>query len=56
VHDLFREKLQFWFHITRLSLASFLRAINILPDFRHALAARSVIALSILSPRLLDVL
>jgi hypothetical protein len=56
VADLFNEKLRFWFHITRLRFAWFLRAINILPDFRHALVARSVIALSTLSPRLLEVL
>jgi hypothetical protein len=56
VPDLFNEKLRFWFHITRLRLASFLRAINILPDFRHGLVARSVLALSVLSPRLLEVL
>ena len=56
VPDLFGEKVRFWFHITRLRFACFLRAINILPDFRHGLVARSVIALSVLSPRLLDVL
>ena len=56
VPDLFGEKLRFWFHITRLRLAYWLRAIHILPEFRHALAARSVIALSVLSPRLMDVL
>jgi len=56
VPDLFHEKLRFWFHITRLRLACLLRAINILPDFRHALVARSVLALSVLSPRLMDVL
>ena len=54
--DLFNEKLQFWFHITRLRLAWFLRAINILPDFRHTLAARSVLALAALSPHLADAL
>jgi hypothetical protein len=56
VPDLFNEKLRFWFHVTRLTLACLLREINILPDFRHFLVARSVIALSTLSPRLLDVL
>jgi hypothetical protein len=56
VPDLFNEKLRFWFHITRLRLAWFLRVTNILPDFRHGLVARSVLALSFLSPRLLDVL
>jgi hypothetical protein len=56
VPDLFIEKLQFWFHITRLRLAWFLRAIHILPDFRHTLAARSVVALAVLSPHLVDAL
>ena len=56
VPDLFIEKLQFWFHITRLRLAWFLRAINILPDFRHTRAARSVLALAVLSPHLVDAL
>ncbi len=56
VSDLFDEKLRFWFHITRLRLACLLRERNILSDFRQILAARSVIALSTLSPRLLDVL
>ena len=54
--DLFDENLRFWFHITRLRVAWFLRTINILPDFRRGLVARSVLALSVLSPRLLDVL
>ncbi len=56
VPDLFNEKLQFWFHITRLRLAWFLRAINMLPDFRHTLAARSVLALAVLSPHQADAL
>jgi len=56
VPDLFNEKLRFWFHIARLRIACLLRAIDILPDFRNGLVARSVIALSVLSPRLLDVL
>ena len=56
VPDLFLEKLRFWFHITRLRLAWLLSATNVLEDFRGELAARSVIALSVLSPRLLDVL
>ena len=56
VPDLFDEKVRFWFHITRLRLAWFLRTINVMPDFRDGLVARSVVALSVLSPRLLDVL
>lgn len=56
IPDLFNENLRFWFHVTRLRLAWFLRVSNILPDFRHALAGRSVLALAVLSPRLLDVL
>jgi hypothetical protein len=56
VPDLFNENLRFWFHVTRLRLAWFLRVSNVLPDFRHALAGRSVLALAVLSPRLLDVL
>ena len=57
VPDLFNENLRFWFHVTRLRLAWFLRVSNrFLPDFRHALAGRSVLALAVLSPRLLDVL
>jgi len=56
VPDLFNEKLRFWFHITRLKLAWLLGATDLLPDFRRALAARSVLALAVLSPRLLDVL
>jgi hypothetical protein len=54
--DLFGEKLRFWFHIARLRLAWFLRTTDILPDFRRELVARSVLALSVLSPRLLEVL
>jgi hypothetical protein len=56
VPELFNEKLQFWFHITRLRLACLLRATNILPDLQHALAAQSVLALAVLSPHLVDAL
>lgn len=56
VSDVLYERSQFWFHIGRLRLAWFLRATNILPGFGRELAARSLIALSLLSPRLLEVL
>ncbi|MBV9768745.1 MAG: hypothetical protein JOZ32_04170 [Bryobacterales bacterium] len=56
MNDLLIEKFQFWWHITRLRLAWFLRVTNALPDFRQGLVARSVLSLSVLSPRLLEVL
>jgi len=54
--DLFNENLRFWFHISRLRVAWFLRTINILPELQRTLAAQSVLALAVLSPHLVDAL
>lgn len=54
--DLFREKLRFHFHLGRFAVARTLKALDTAPNYRRALAARALLGLGSLSPRMIDIL